>query len=285
MSNDINMDEIINKIISGMSLRQISKQYQIDRNSLKARCIEYFKNDPSELEAFERVIRNNKANSWREEIVSQETLEEICLRLCEKRDNLRSIACRLNLTEETLSEKLFQFLSIPRNKELARKYIAYQATLHPDYSHINFKALIVEMIKNDMSQSQIAEQYGIPVRTIGREIEKLREDDEYKELYEICKEYSNRKMKRKPFSSFEQLLLSSVIEKYENEGPIIVEGGKSKRRLQYEKAKANVEKAEQIEGTEAEKAKALGIGISTLRRNRIFVERYEREQEIILGDE
>ena len=79
MSNDINMDEIINKIISGMSLRQISKQYQIDRNSLKARCIEYFKNDPSELESFERVIRNNKANSWREEIVSQETLEEICL--------------------------------------------------------------------------------------------------------------------------------------------------------------------------------------------------------------
>ena len=161
---------------------------------------------------------------------------------------------------------------------MARKYIAYQATLHPDYSYINFKALIVEMIKNNMSQSQIAEEYGIPARTIGREIEKLKNEEGYEKLYDICKEYSYRKMKRKPFTEFENLLMQAVVDEYSDEGPILVESGMDKRKMQYERAKKNIELANNIQGTEKDKADALGISVSTLRRNRLFVEKYERNK-------
>ena len=275
----LNIEQIIDEVINGTSLREAGKKYKIDRESLKNRCMEYFKTNPAKLQAFEQAVRNNKINST-EVTIPEETLRQVCLDICDKKECLRAIATRLKVDEETLRTKLFTFLSKEEHLVLARKYIAYQATLHPDYSYINFKALIIEMMKTNQSQSQIAEEYGIPARTLSREIEKLKQEEGYESLYDICKEYSYRKMKRKPFTEFEQLLMQTVIEEYSDEGSIIIEGGSNKKKMQYERAKQNVEKADKINGTEQEKAKTLGISISTLRRNRIFVEKYEKAQEI-----
>lgn len=275
----LNIEQIIDEVINGTSLREAGKKYKIDRESLKNRCMEYFKTNPAKLQAFEQAVRNNKINST-EVTIPEETLRQVCLDICDKKECLRAIATRLKVDEETLKTKLFTFLSKEEHLVLARKYIAYQATLHPDYSYINFKALIIEMMKTNQSQSQIAEEYGIPARTLSREIEKLKQEEGYERLYDICKEYSYRKMKRKPFTEFEQLLMQTVIEEYSEEGSIIIEGGSNKKKMQYERAKQNVEKADKINGTEQEKAKTLGISISTLRRNRIFVEKYEKAQEI-----
>ena len=275
----LNIEQIIDEVINGTSLREAGKKYKIDRESLKNRCMEYFKTNPAKLQAFEQAVRNNKINST-EVTIPEETLRQVCLDICDKKECLRAIATRLKVDEETLRTKLFTFLSKEEHLVLARKYIAYQATLHPDYSYINFKALIIEMMKTNQSQSQIAEEYGIPARTLSREIEKLKQEEGYERLYDICKEYSYRKMKRKPFTEFEQLLMQTVIEEYSEEGSIIIEGGSNKKKMQYERAKQNVEKADKINGTEQERAKALGISISTLRRNRIYVEKYEKAQEI-----
>lgn len=275
----LNIEQIIDEVINGTSLREAGKKYKIDRESLKNRCMEYFKTNPAKLQAFEQAVRNNKINST-EVTIPEETLRQVCLDICDKKECLRAIATRLKVDEETLRTKLFTFLSKEEHLVLARKYIAYQATLHPDYSYINFKALIIEMMKTNQSQSQIAEEYGIPARTLSREIEKLKQEEGYERLYDICKEYSYRKMKRKPFTEFEQLLMQTVIEEYSDEGSIIIEGGSNKKKMQYERAKQNVEKADKINGTEQERAKALGISISTLRRNRIYVEKYEKAQEI-----
>ena len=275
----INIEKVIDEIINGMSLREAGKKYQMDRESLKDKCMEYFKISPEKLASFEQAIRNNKVNSTAISI-PDETLRSICLDLCDKKDNIRVIATRMKVDKDTLKEKLFQFLSKPENVELAKKYIEYQSTLHPDYSHINFKALIVKMIKNNMSQSQIAEEYGIPARTIGREIEKLKKEEGYERLYEICKEYSYRKMQRKPFTEFESFLMQAVVEEYSDEGPILVDGSMDKREVQYEKAKKILELADNIQGTEKDKADAVGISVSTLRRYRLLVVKYEKEQEI-----
>ena len=276
---NLNIEKIIDEVINGTSLREAGRKYQIDRESLKNRCMEYFKTNPTKLQAFEQAIRDNKANST-QVTIPDEILKQVCLDVCYKKDNIRAIATRMKVDEDTLKEKIFQILSKPEHLVLARKYIEYQAMLHPDYSYINFKALIVEMMKNNQSQSQIAEEYGIPARTLSREIEKLKQEEGYERLYDICKEYSYRKMKRKPFTEFEQLLMQAVVEEYSDEGPILVDGGINKRKMQYEKAKKNIELANNIQGTEKDKAEALGISVSTLRRNKIFVERYEREQEI-----
>lgn len=277
------LEEIINKIINGeMSLRKAEEITGIGRESLKNMCMQYLKTHPDKSDKFLAALKKNKKNSTGI-VISKEVIKGISQRLCDREITIKEAAATINIDEETLKEKIFQFLNDPENVGLAKRYITYQATIHPDYSHINFKALIVQMMKDDVTQTQIAAEYGIPARTISREIEKLKNETEYELLYKICKEYSYRKMQKKPFSQFELLLLHKVIDEYDNGEPIIVEGGKDKRRLKYEEAKKVLNMAAKINGTEKEKAKKLGVSVSTLRRYRIFVEQYEREREISSG--
>lgn len=270
----MNIEQIIDDIINGMTLREVEKKYKVDRKTLKSKCLVYLNINPKKLEEFEKALRDHKKNSGQVEIPNTK-LKEICEKICERKDTIRNIAKTMNIYEETLREKILKFLNRRENAELLKRYIEYQSAIHPDYSHINFKALILTMMQENISQSQIAAEFGIPARTVSREIERLKDSDS--ELYEICKEYSHRKMQRKPFTKLEQMLMESVIIKYENE-PILIANGKSKRQIQYEKAKKNVERASQLQGTEQEKAKLLGISVSTLRRDKLFIRKYEAEQ-------
>lgn len=271
----MNIEGIVNDIIQGMTLRKVESKYGIDRKTLKARCMAYLEKNAEKLEEFQRALSNHKKNSTQVE-VSDKELANICEKVCGRRDTVRNIANDMQIDERTLREKMLEFLNREENAELLKRYIEYQATIHPDYSHINFKAVVITMMREDVSQSQIASELGIPARTISREIEKLKESD--KELYEICKEYSYRKMQRREFSKFERMLMESVLMLYAEE-TILKANAKPKRQIQYEKAKENVRKADEIEGTTEEKARTLGISVSTLRRNRLLVQKYENEQD------
>ena len=43
------------------------------------------------------------------------------------------------------------------------------------------------MLENNYSQTEIAEKYGINARTVSRELEKLKGEEEYGTLYEMAK--------------------------------------------------------------------------------------------------
>ena len=81
---------------------------------------------------------------------------------------------------QTFKENIVDHINSSNDDELKRKYIEYEAKRHPDYSHINFKALFIEMIAEEASQTDMAIKYGIPPRTISRELAKLENDEEYK---------------------------------------------------------------------------------------------------------
>ena len=66
-----------------------------------------------------------------------------------------------------------------------------------------------------------------------------------------------------------------LLEKYKDEGPVLIEESISKEEIKYRKAKKIVEQEKEMEGTAEEKVKALGISISTLRRAKVEVEQYE----------
>lgn len=281
----IDIEQIVDNIINGMSLREAGRIYQIDRDTLKSKCMEYFMSNPERLHEFQEALKNNKKTINRIEI-SDQTLKEICESICDRKDTLRNIASNLSIDEGTLREKINEFLCKSENKELLKRYMQYQNSIHPDYSHINFKALAVEMLRSGLSQSQLAAEYEIPIRTMSREMEKLKDEEKYQKLYYACKGYADKKMKKQKLTQFEKILIEMILMEYDDEGPILVENGKSKKQIQYEKAKQNIEAASKIEGTEQEKAKALGIGVSTLRRNRILVKQFEEDKEgRDIGDE
>ena len=111
---------------------------------------------------------------------------------------------------------MIKYINKSQNEDLRKLYIEYQKKRNPDYSFINFQALFVEMLENNYSQTEIAEKYGINARTVSRELEKLKGEEEYGTLYEMAKEFSDRKMKRKKFSSYENFLMENLLEKYKD---------------------------------------------------------------------
>ena len=185
---------------------------------------------------------------------------------------------RLGIHKQTLHEKLIEFINTSNDIELKRKYIKYEEKRNPDYSFINFKALFIQMVKDDVGQSEMAREYCIPARTISRELDKIKEEEGYEVLYEMTKEVSKRKMCRQKFSTYERVLMCANIENYD-EGPVIINNSISKEEREYKRAKELLKKASKMQGTKEEIAKRLGIGISTIRRAKKRIDEYEKKQE------
>ncbi len=209
----------------------------------------------------------------------EKLIEQKCRLILDGKLGIVEASMQLGMHRQTFHEKLVEYINGTDDMELKRKYITYQEERNPDYSFINFKALFIQMIEDNVGQSEMAREYGIPARTISRELDKLKEDKEYETLYEITKELSDRKMCRKSFSEYEKFLMGKMIESY-NEGPVIVNNAISKEEREYNRAKELLEKASEIKGTKEEIAKILGVGVSTLRRAKIRINEYEKKQEM-----
>lgn len=269
---------IFREVLSGKSFREIEKEYGINREIVSKKCKELFPEGSEEAQKVEQIIEYNKKKSA-EKSVSDEKLEEVCKKVFQEEMNKEEACSVLGLDILTLNEKITHYISNCNDSKLKKEYIQYEAKRHPDYSHINFKALLIEMARSTSSQMEMAKQYGIPVRTIGREIEKIKEDEYYADLYDMCKECADRNMHRQGFSSFEKDLIGRVLSKYE-EGNIIKENIISKEEAEYKRAKDIVQLAESCRGSNVEKAKTAGVSVSTLRRMKIFIEKYEKKQEM-----
>ena len=186
-----------------------------------------------------------------------------------------------DINSQTFKEKIVDYINSSADDELKREYIEYEARRHPDYSHINFKALIIEMIKDEASQTEMAARYGIPPRTISRELAKLENDEEYKTIYATAKELARRKMQKGQkedslYQPLERILIQDMLENYD-EGEVIISNPKTEAQKKYEKAKSLLEQVEQLHApTIKEAAGELGISISTIRRAGKTVEAYEK---------
>ena len=213
-----------------------------------------------------------------EKNLDNEQLKRICELILEGKLGIVDASIRLGIHKQTFHEKIIEYINSSNDMELKRKYIRYEEERNPDYSFINFKALFIQMIKDDVGQSEIAREYGIPARTVSRELEKIKKEEEYEVLYEMTKELSKRKMYRQEFSAYERLLMCASIENYD-EGPVIINNSISKEEREYRRAKELLEKVSKMQGTKEEIAKKLEIGVSTIRRAKKRIEEYEKKQE------
>lgn len=213
-----------------------------------------------------------------EKNLDNDQLKRICELILEGKLGIVDASIRLGIHKQTFHEKLIEYINTSNDMELKRKYIRYEEERNPDYSFINFKALFIQMIKDDIGQSEIAREYGIPARTVSRELEKIKKEEGYEVLYEMTKELSKRKMYRQEFSSYERLLMCASIENYD-EGPVIINNSISKEEREYKRAKKLLEKVSKMQGTKEEIAEKLGIGVSTIRRANKRIYEYERKQE------
>ena len=264
------------EFLKGKSARKIEEDYHINRDTFVRICRENLPEGSKRRQEFEERLAHNKELSRVE--IGKEDVRSAFFQLVNGEKGLMDLASELGVHYQTLRERLIEFVNNSQDEEIKRRYVEYKQTANPDYSFINFKALIIEMIREDMSQSEIARVYGIPPRTVSRELDKLKDDEYYESLYRIGKEHSERKMKRKPFTNLESYLIDNTLSGFV-EGPVIIDDSIPKEKQEYLKQKKILERADSIEGTNKDKAKALGISVSTLRRMRIKVAEYEKLEE------
>ena len=264
------------EFLKGKSARKIEEDYHINRDTFVRICRENLPEGSKRRQEFEERLAHNKELSRVE--IGKEDVRSAFFQLVNGEKGLMDLASELGVHYQTLRERLIEFVNNSQDEEIKRRYVEYKQKANPDYSFINFKALIIEMIREDMSQSEIARVYGIPPRTVSRELDKLKYDEYYESLYRIGKEHSERKMKRKPFTNLESYLIDNTLSGFV-EGPVIIDDSIPKEKQEYLKQKKILERADSIEGTNKDKAKALGISVSTLRRMRIKVAEYEKLEE------
>ena len=196
--------------------------------------------------------------------VEKNQLEELTQDVIEGKILMRDAAAECGLFIQTFREKMEGYINSSNNVDLQKKYIEYRSKREGDYSWINFKALLIKMIKTNSSQTELA---------------KLKDDEKYEDLYEIAKKFSKKNFEHEVISDDEVKEADKILKKY-HEGSIIISNSISKEEKEYLKDKKLLEDAEKIPGTQKEKAAKLGVGVSTLRRAKIRTEQYEKEKKI-----
>lgn len=280
-----NFERTFLAVLNGKSVRECEKEYGIDRKTFAKKCKERFPEDSEQMRKLRKVLSHNRTNIQKKD-VDEERLGRIVKNLLEGKIKTLNEAKELyvktgeDIDSQTFKEKIVDYINSSADDELKREYIEYEARRHPDYSHINFKALIIEMIKDEASQTEMAARYGIPPRTISRELAKLENDEEYKTIYATAKELARRKMQKGQkedslYQPLERILIQDMLENYD-EGEVIISNPKTEAQKKYEKAKSLVEQVDALGTTQKNAAKELGVSISTIKRAYKTIEAYEK---------
>lgn len=253
------------KILSGqVSLRELSRQTGIDREKLKLMIEEMC--TPEESKELQRILESNKKESTTVEL--EESLKEAIIKVLKGEMSAKQASKEYGINSETLRRKAEELANA--SPEYIKYYIEYKGK-RGDYSGINFRRVIIEMIENNMTQIEIAGKYGIPIRTVSRELEKIgkSEDEQDKKLYRTAKMYAEKKEKHQEISLYEQKTFGEFFEELKQKNKFVVLGQESdseKRKKELIEFTQKVNELKKSGMTNEQIAKQLGVGISTIRR-------------------
>ena len=267
------------QLLSGqVSLRQLSINLNTDRDALKRAIMRICNQE--EQEQLEQILLGNKANKT---IKIDDNLKEIIIKILKGELSTRQTSEKYGIDRETLQRKIDELAN--SSPEYIQYYIRYKSQ-RGDYSGINFRRLFIELIEQDMSQSEMAQLYGIPIRTVSRELEKLGQSEEEQDqrLYDIAKICAEKKMRHEKLSTTEKRLYGRIVaEIKENMTFITIEDNETdseKRHKQLQEFKMTVEELSKEGKTKQQIAEELGVGISTIRRRLLELEELKRLQEL-----
>ena len=145
-------------------------------------------------EEFLQRIKNTEKSDFKKVIDKQLTLEEM--------------AKLYNMDVKTLKQKIQNLAS--SDIEWNKLFSEYNGKRN-DYNGYDFKAEMIEMLIEDLSQTQMAKKIGIPRETLTTKINQLGDNDVLKQE---LKKHSTRKKNHKNLSDEEKLKLMIFIDEY-----------------------------------------------------------------------
>ena len=215
-------------------------------------------------EKFLQRIKNIEKSDFKKVIDKQLTLEEM--------------AKLYNMDVKILKQKIQNLAS--SDIEWNKLFSEYNGKRN-DYNGYDFKAEMIEMLIEDLSQTQMAKKIGIPRETLTTKINQLGDNDELKQE---LKKHSTRKKNHKKLSDEEKLKLMIFIDEYIEKNNIEkgreyenTKGTKIEQRLFYLNQILNLYddvKENYPDLNEKQISEQLDLSPSTIRR-------YKKEKELL----
>ena len=195
-----------------------------------------------------------------------------------KKMTLEEMAKLYNMDVKTLKQKIEDLASndIEWNKLFSEYY-----GKRNDYNGYDFKSEMIQMLEEDISQTQMADIIGIPRETLTTKINQLSDNDELKQE---LKKHSTRKKNHRKLSSEEKLKQMIFVNEYREKNNIeksreyeATKGSKVEQRLFYLNQILNLYndvKENYPDLNEKQISEQLDFDPSTIRR-------YKREKELL----
>lgn len=160
------------------------------------------------------VLRENSGK-----IIITDTLKNLLIELIKGNMSKQEL---MNLTgiadKKTVEIKIQEMVA--ENPELVMLYEEYMSRKSINFDGYNFRPEAIEMLRNDYSQSFMAEKIGINRRSYSTKMKKLAEENKENILGKLLYEHASRQMKRQVVEPSELVKINMTLDKYEEEFPV-----------------------------------------------------------------
>jgi len=181
------------------------------------------------MNEFKESIRVLRENSGK--IIITETLKKLLIELMQGNISKQEF---MNLTgigdKKTVEIKIQEIVS--EDLKLKSLYEEYMSRKSTDFNGYNFRPEAIEMLRNNYSQSYMAEKIGVSRRTFSTKIKQLAESNQDNILGQLLSKHADTQMKRQEVSEIELIKINLQLDQYEEEHPVLA--------MRYEK-KSSIE--------------------------------------------
>ena len=126
--------------------------------------------------------------------ITQQEFENILQAIIEGKTTRTKLLKELKIDKVTLNRKIQELLVY--NPDLYHSFIAKFPYMPREYTHINWRAMLIDIMKKGYTKYEAEEQYGISNRTMQRKIHKIQADEEY--IVALYREVSRYRKMQKP---------------------------------------------------------------------------------------
>ena len=153
------------------------------------------------------------------EIIITDALKDILIEMLKGNLTKKDVMNKTGIADKTTVELKVKQL-VAQNPELKLLFEEYISRKSVNFNGYNFRAEAIDMLRNDYSQSQMAEKIGVNRRSFSTKIKKLQADNSNNELGELLRRHAVRKMKRKEITEEEKIAINCILDEYEEKYPV-----------------------------------------------------------------
>lgn len=272
MRENLTLEEIKDahrRIVAGeLSLSQMAAEFNMNKDYLRKQIVSELSNN-ERAEFLNRLKYNRNMNSL---IEINAKIQANIKEYLNGKKAISKAAQECNMDIETFRAKVFEAIS--KDSELLEKYLT-KGNSQRDYSSTNTKVIIINMLKNGLTQTDMSKVTGIPARTISGWINKLPEDDE---LRKMAKDVAYDNIHRVKITQRDIEIRNKKIDKYIQDNNIKLDeiDTRTKEERKLEEVKAFLKEVYDLESQLDENGKKkytrkqitemLGKGNSAIRR-------------------